>query len=115
MKPRKEDFVRRYGPWALVTGASDGIGRAFAHSLAARGVKLVLVARRGALLETLAAELTLEHGIDCRVLAADLARLDEVRRVHEATAGLDIGLIVAAAGFGTSGELADASLDDELS
>lgn len=53
----------RYGPWAIVTGASDGIGREFARRLAASGVNLVLVARRGELLATLGDELGATHGV----------------------------------------------------
>lgn len=103
----------RYGGWAVVTGASDGIGREFCRQLAGQGIGIVLVARRQPLLETLAAELTGAHGVECRVIAADLAHPDAVHRVAEATADLDVGLLVAAAGFGTSGPLVEASLDTE--
>jgi hypothetical protein len=106
-------FARRYGPWAVVTGASDGIGRAFAERLAERGIHLVLVARRGPLLEGLAAELKRAHGIECRIVVADLSDLSAVHRMADATAGLDVGLLVAAAGFGTSGPLLGASLGTE--
>lgn len=103
-------FVQRYGPWAVVSGASDGIGRAFARQLAAQGLNLVLVARRASLLQALAAELTRTHGIACRVQAADLGDPAAVQAVLAATGDLDVGLLVAAAGYGTSGALIDAPL-----
>ncbi len=110
----RTDHARRYGPWAVVTGASEGIGREFAKDLARRGLHLVLVARRETLLHTLAAELSQRHGIECRVIAVDMADADAVTRLADATRALDVGLLVAAAGFGSSGELADGALDNEL-
>jgi uncharacterized protein len=106
--------ARRYGPWAVVTGASDGIGRAFAHHLAAQGLQLVLVARREPVLLELAAQLQRSHGTQCVVVAADLADLESVHRLAERTASLDVGLLVAAAGFGTSGPLLNAELGVEI-
>ncbi len=103
----------RYGTWAVVTGASDGIGRAFAEALAAQGVNLVLVARRTHRLDSLAGELARVHGVSCRVLTADLAQASEVRGLVANTADLDVGLLIAAAGFGTSGPLLDASIENE--
>lgn len=106
-------LIHRYGPWAVVTGASDGIGQAFARHLAASGLNLVLVARRAPRLEALASELQQAHGTACRVIAADLSDLEAVHRLSDATADLDVGLLVAAAGFGTSGALLDADLGKE--
>ena len=100
---RSDHFSQRYGSWAVVTGASDGVGRAFAHQLAARGLNLVLVARRDAILRSLANDLTQTHGIECRVMAIDLADPDASHRLANATLDLDVGLLVAAAGFGSSG------------
>lgn len=107
-------FLQTYGPWAVVTGASSGIGRATAADLAARGLHLVLVARRQAVLDDLATELATAHGVETRVVAADLARSDGLDAVEVATASLDVGLLVAAAGFGTSGPFLNADLDEEL-
>ncbi|MEM9556040.1 MAG: SDR family oxidoreductase [Acidobacteriota bacterium] len=104
----------RYGPWAVVTGASDGIGRECARDLAARGLDLVLVARRRERLEALASELADEHGVGARVVVADLADTAGIERVVEETAALDVGLLVASAGFGTSGPLVDGDLGSEL-
>jgi uncharacterized protein len=66
-------FEERYGPWALVTGASDGIGQAIARQLGARGLNVVLVARRKQRLDALAREIERLHGKSTRVIATDLA------------------------------------------
>jgi short-subunit dehydrogenase len=105
--------LRRYGPWALVTGASDGIGRAIAEQLARDGFNLVLVARRQDALEALAAELG-RTGVETRVVPSDLAPRGGAAKLDHVTADLDVGLVIAAAGFGTSGDLLDGPLDPEL-
>lgn len=106
-------FLHRYGPWAVVTGATDGIGLAFAEALAARGLHLVLVARRAGRLDEVAARLERAHGVRCVTLAADLSTHDAHERLEALTAPLDVGLLVAAAGYGTSGPLLDADPADE--
>lgn len=110
----QQRWRENYGPWALVTGASDGIGLEIARSLARRGLNLVLVARRGNVLSNLAAELTALHGVQTRTIAADLARNTEVQRVNSETADLDVGLLVEAAGFGTAGAFLESNLDQEI-
>ncbi|MBY0305495.1 MAG: SDR family NAD(P)-dependent oxidoreductase [Sphingomonas sp.] len=104
---------RSYGPWAVVTGASDGIGKAFAQELAAAGFDLVLVARRRAELDALALALSAEQGVSCVVVDLDLAQADAPERLIAAANGLDVGLLVAAAGYGTSGYFADNAVADE--
>lgn len=111
---RQERWRAKYGPWAVVTGASDGIGREMALRLAEAGLNLVLVARRREALDQIAAELTMRYGIETRVIAADLALEAAVATVMAATGDLDVGLLIAAAGFGTSGRLIDARLEQEL-
>lgn len=106
--------LRRHGAWAVVTGASDGIGRAFAVELAAHGVNLVVVARRGDRLRALADELGQSHGTQTRVLALDLGDRGALDALRVATAGLDVGLLVAAAGYGSTGPLAASELSSEL-
>jgi short-subunit dehydrogenase len=103
-------FQQRYGPWAVVTGASDGIGRELARGLARRGLGVVLAARRRERLEALAAEL---GPAKARVVEADLARPEDVRALIAATADLDVGLVAPAAGFGLSGPFLGAPADEE--
>lgn len=105
---------KRYGPWAIVTGASDGIGRAFAEYLAQAGLNVLLVARRRELLESIANTLQSAYNIQTMTIAADLAQRAEVERVLHTAGSLDVGLLVAAAGYGTSGEFVDAQLSTEL-
>ncbi len=97
------EFQQRYGPCALVTGASSGIGLAFAELLATRGLDLVLVARREQRLQKLAEKLRSEHGIDVRVLSADLSDSEGIATIVVETEGMDIGLLISNAGFGLKG------------
>ena len=83
-----------YGPWAIIAGASDGTGAAFAAELARRGIKLVLVARRRPLLEELAARLPVES----RVVTLDLSTPTAAEELFRATEDLEIGLLVYNAG-----------------
>lgn len=99
---RPAEFATRFGKWAVVTGASSGIGREFAKELARRGLDLVLVARNRGPLESLARECG-RLGSRCRIVDCDLAMPEGQERVISETADLEAGLLVAAAGFGTSG------------
>jgi uncharacterized protein len=87
----------KYGPWALVVGGSEGVGAAFARKLAARGFKLILVARKMRPLEELAAELQ-ARGAAVRILSADLSRADVLEKVRAVTDDVDIGLLIYNAG-----------------
>ena len=100
----------RYGDWALVTGASSGIGQALARLIAAERMNLVLTARRSDRLDSLASELERDFEIETRVVEADLARREDVAALVEATADLEVGLLVNNAGLGCIGrfDLADA-------
>lgn len=109
----KKNFLNKYGPWAVVTGASDGIGHAFAQELATLGMNLVLVARRADRLNELAHELRNSFGVQVTTLAADLSTQHGLAEVAQATERIDVGLLIAAAGYGTSGPLLESNLQRE--
>jgi short-subunit dehydrogenase len=89
--------LAKYGPWALVIGASEGVGAAFARKLAADGFKLVLVARKPGPLEHLAAELR-DGGAEVRTLSADLSESGVLDRVRAVTDDIEVGLLIYNAG-----------------
>lgn len=92
------DFQHRYGPWALITGASAGIGAEFARQLAALGLNLVLVARRRELLEALAQQLIIDHGVEIEIVVCDLSADGYLEVITAVTDGLEVGLLVNNAG-----------------
>lgn len=96
-------FRARYGEWAVIAGGSDGLGAAFAHGLAARGLNCLLVARRQAALDTVAAALQRDHGVEARTLSLDLGADDAAGRLEEATADVDLGVVVFNAGAEATG------------
>lgn len=110
---KNSEFCDKYGPWALVTGSSSGIGAEFAKQLAAMGMNLLLVARREERLQQLANDLAAKHEIEVRVLVQDLASADFMVSVKVVTEELEIGLLVNAAGFAITGPLLDNSVEDE--
>src|SRR5216684_7184279 len=95
---------QQFGPWALVTGASSGIGPEFARQIAAAGINLVLVARREALLNEVGRDITRDFGVQFRVLTMDLSEEGFILRLAEHTKDLDIGLVVSNAGTANPGE-----------
>ena len=108
------DFAGPFGPWAVVTGASSGIGEAFARQLAAKGIHLVLIARRDDRLRKLADDLQGRHSVNTRIVPVDLAADDFLPVIAEATHDLDIGLLVNNAGILRGGRFLDHDLHDEL-
>jgi short-subunit dehydrogenase len=92
------DFVQKYGRWAVIAGASEGIGASLADQLAARGLDLVLIARNGALLDEVATRARDAHGVQTRIVVQDLTDPEAGAKVADATDGLDVGLLVYNAG-----------------
>lgn len=106
-----KNFTKKYGKWALVTGGSSGIGLEFAHQLAAQGMNLILVARRGDVLATHATELSQKFKIDVLPIACDLTQVNAVETLHEELRDKDVGLVVMSAGTETTGHFTKVPLD----
>ncbi|MEE4173951.1 MAG: SDR family oxidoreductase [Xanthomonadales bacterium] len=109
VKERMRGSAAGERPWALVTGASAGIGLEFCRQLAARGYSLVLLARREERLREIAEELGESHGADCRVITADLSDPAACEFIQQALdeAGISVELLVNNAGYGVPGKLVD--------
>src|ERR1700676_1185853 len=95
---------KRFGPWALVTGASSGIGKEFARQIAASGIHVALVGRREPLLRTVGAECTQASGVQHRIIPLDLSEPDFLPVLADATRDLDVCLVVSNAGTGNPGK-----------
>lgn len=102
---------KKFGRWALVTGASSGIGEGFAKLLAEDGLNLVLVARRKKELTELARELEFQYHTQTRIIPADLAEASSIAAIEEHTADIDIGLLISNAGTGNVSRFFDTSLE----
>ncbi len=108
------DLRARYGPWALIAGASVGMGAEFATQIASWGLNVILIARRAELLDTLAREITAAHGVQTRCLSIDLADPDAATLIVEQTSDLEIGLFVYNAAFSAVGPFFERPLADHL-
>jgi short-subunit dehydrogenase len=107
-------FAKRYGPWALVAGASEGIGAAFARELARRGLDLVLVARRSEGLAAATREIAAIAPVRIRCIPLDLARADAAALLLRELADLDVGLVVFNAALAPAGGFLETPLEEQL-
>lgn len=105
-------LLKKYGPWALVTGASSGIGKEIAGELAMAGFDLVIHGRNQSALDELAVNIRAKGRQVC-ILTGDLSREDAIQSLLDQTRAIDIGLLVAAAGYATSGLFSEGNLEEE--
>ncbi|MEM7039308.1 MAG: SDR family NAD(P)-dependent oxidoreductase [Bacteroidota bacterium] len=103
-----------YGDWALITGATSGIGKELARKLGEAGFKLVITGRREHLLQELSTELFDQYQTEVIPMPGDLSKPAEVETLIQDVAHLDIGIAILNAGFGTSGKFIDSDLEKEI-
>lgn len=109
MEPVDGAFLDRYGPWAVVLGASEGLGAAYADGLAARGLNVVLSARRGELLATVASDVASRREVETRAVTLDLGAPDFLDVLRKTTDSVDVGLVVYNGAAGFVGPMAEQS------
>lgn len=110
----KKRLKTKYGDWALVTGATSGIGHELALRLAESGLNVAITGRRGDILDTVARDLAARYHVQIKTFPGDLSLQEDRERLLESIASFDFGLAVMNAGFGTSGEFIAADLDTEV-
>lgn len=93
-----DELIAKYGPWALIVGASEGVGAEFARTMASHGVNVALLSRRQPVLDELAAEIGAEHGVETRTIAVDLTSAGAAASIVAATSGLEVGMLMYCAG-----------------
>lgn len=106
-----KDLTSRYGSWALITGATSGIGQALVRQVAAAGMNVVTVARTGTALEAQAEALTAELNIEVRPVAADLSSSAGIQTLIDAVSDLEIGVLVPCAALEGKGYFVDESIE----
>ncbi|NJO87848.1 MAG: SDR family NAD(P)-dependent oxidoreductase [Chloroflexia bacterium] len=109
---KKRINVKDFGPWAIITGASSGIGKEFALQLSQKGINLVLVARRLNVIEELGKSLNERFGIEYRCIQLDLSQPDGFQKIIDNTLEIDIGLLISNAGTGRPGRLIERDSTD---
>lgn len=109
----KERLLRDFGDWAIVTGATSGIGLELSRQLASAGFNLVLNSRSLSALAAVSQELKSHYKIETRLIEADLSESQSIQQIIDETKELNIGLLINNAGFGTSGSFLDTELRTE--
>lgn len=107
-------FKEKYGPWALVTGASSGLGVEYASQLAEKGLNLILVARREEMMSELAEKIQNKYPVEVKIIAIDLSKDGFYSELSENIGDLEIGLVVNNAGMNSEGHFYRADLDRNI-
>lgn len=106
--------LKKQGEWAVVTGATDGIGKAYAFALARRGFNLVLISRTPYKLQNVAAEINSKYGKETKIIDVDFTKLDIYERIKNELNGLDIGVLVNNVGMSYDHPEYFTQVDDDL-
>ena len=107
-------FAECYGRWAIVAGASQGIGAAYAEELAARKLNLILIARRSDVLQSLAERLSQNYRVRVKSLVLDLTSSNAAEEICRETSDLEVGLLVYNAAFSAIGPFLERPMDDHV-
>ena len=107
----KLEFKEKYGSWAIVTGATNGIGRAFVEELILLKFNIVIIGRNQDALNELSKKIE-RNNLKSSPLNLDLSLPSSIDKIFEVTDKLNVGLIVLSAGFGNYGEFVDNNLAD---
>ncbi len=107
-------FAQKYGPWALIAGGSEGVGASFAHKLAARGLNLVLLARKPQPLEEVAQQVKANSAVQVRTASIDLRAEDVLERIRAVTDDIEVGMLIYNAGVISASQFLDRSLEQNL-
>jgi len=114
MLSKTKSFINQYGPWALIAGASEGLGESFTEELARRGLNIILIARRENLLQKISKKIQEKYGVEVVILPLDLTSPDMFEIIKEKTKDLDVGLLVYNAGLGPIGLFTTHSIETHL-
>lgn len=110
----KTRLRNKYGSWALVTGASSGIGLELATQLAEANFNLIINARNAETLKEVQKHLQKKSNSEIRIVVADVSDFEGLEKITQATKSLDVGLLIVSAGYGTSGNFIDNSIETEI-
>ena len=107
-------LITKYGEWAIITGASSGIGLELASQLATAGFNLVINSRHIDKLQEAEKKIKTISNVQVKIIASDVSETNGIDKIIQETQGLNIGLLIVSAGYGTSGNFIDSSLHNEI-